>query len=149
MSEMVERIRAATGWPDVREQRRTVRWLGRRYHDRMIELVPSNPASPEVYFVFSDDYEVLQQFGMGEWHGHPEIDEAIELAAELVAGRKCVLERWTHRGKYGGSGLVGPSDVPPPLDPTNGNEVLRRVFFNRAAEDVKGETANKRKSENA
>jgi hypothetical protein len=149
MSEMVDRIRAATGWPDVREERRTIRWLGRKYHDRMIELVPSNPASPEVYFVFSDDYEMLQQFGMGEWHGHPEVDAAIELAADLVAGRKCVLERWTHRGKYAGSGLVGSTDVAPAFDRSDGTHVLRRVFFNRAAEEWKGETVSKRESENA
>jgi hypothetical protein len=149
MSGMLDRIRAATGWADVREERRAVRWLGRRYHDRVIELVPSNPASPEVYFVFSDDYEVLQQFGKGEWHGHPEIDEAIALAAELVAGRKCVIERWTNRGKYAGSGLVGATDVPQALDQTSGDDVLRRVFFNRAPEQLKCETAGKKETENA
>jgi hypothetical protein len=149
MSEMVDRIRAVTGWPDVREERRTVRWLGRTYHDRVIELVPTNPASPKVYFVFSNDYEALQQFGMGEWHGHPEIDEAIELAAELVAGRKCVLELWTDRGKYIGSGLVGPTDVPPTFARGNRNDVLRRVFFDRAAEQLKGETVSRKENENA
>ena len=146
---VIDRIRAATGWPDVREERRTVRWLGRRYHDRMIELVPSNPASPEVYFVFSDDYEVLQQFGMGEWHGLPEIDEAIALAAELVAGRTCVLERWTPRGKYAGSGLRGPTDVPSTLDRGSRTDVFRRVFFNRAPEELQSESAGKGENGNA
>ena len=149
MSEMVDRIRAATGWPDVREERRTVRWLGQRYNDRVIELMPAHPLSPEIYFVFSDDYEALVQFGMGEWHGHPEIDRALELAADLVAGRKCLLELRSHRGKYLGSGLVGTTDVRPTLARSNPNDVLRRVFFNRAAEEVKLESVGNRESENA
>jgi hypothetical protein len=149
MSEMVDRICAGTGWADVREERRTVRWFGRTYYDRVIELVPAHAARPEIYFVFSDDYEALVQFGMGEWHGHPEIDRAIELAADLVAGRKCVLERRSRRGKYIGSGLVGPTDVPPTLELSNGNNVVRRVFFNRAAEHLNGASVGNGESGNA
>lgn len=139
MSEMLDRIRAATGWNDVREERRSIRWLGASVNDRVINLVPADHAWPEIYFVFSDDYDLLQQFGMSEWHGHPEIDDAIALAAELVAGRKCVLERWTRDGKYSGSGLVGPNDTPKTLG-TDGKEFLRRVFFNQPPPDMKDST---------
>jgi len=139
MSEMLDRIRTATGWNDVREERRSIRWLWQRHNDH---LVPTDHAWSEIYFVFSDDYEVLQQFGMSEWHGHPEIDEAIALAAELVAGRKCVLERWSRDGKYRGSGLFGPTHAPPTLDPIDGKDVLRRVFFNQAPPAVKLPASN-------
>ena len=60
----------------------------------------------------------------------------IALAAELVAGRKCVLERWTRDGKYCGSGLARPTDAPQALG-ADGKEILRRVVFNQPPPDVK------------
>jgi hypothetical protein len=136
MSEMLERIRRETGWSHVREERRTIRWLGKSFRDRKIDLVPSNTEWPEVYFVFSDDYDLLQQFGLGEWHGHPDTDEAIALAADFVAGRKCVLERWTKDKTYAGSGVVTPNEVPAALRQHDGRGgSFRRVFFNQAPRD--------------
>ena len=118
----IDEIRDLLSWPDVR------RVEFPEYGMSHVRVVPERSKLPPIEFAFRGDLDFLESFGFGEWHYHPELDEALVAADDLVRRRKCVLEeRDRGNGRYRGSALVGPSDL---LGTIGGRaSMFRRVFF--------------------
>lgn len=117
----------------VEDLRELLNWPGVRRVDRLdgfvdLRVVPRKPALPPLVFVFSGDLDFLICLGMGEWHSHPELEEALVLADDLMHHRLCILEERNRSGGYIGSAPVGPRDILPIV---RGVGTFRRVFFDR------------------
>ena len=118
----VEQLGRRLGWTDIREE-----WVP-QYAMRWFRIMPRDASLPSIDFPFDDKVEFLQQLGSGEWHCHPDsIESAIELARKLIHHEMCILEERDQKGKYGGSGPVGPGDIKGTLD-LNADHFVRRFF---------------------
>lgn len=99
------------------------------YCDFTIYVRPSRAELDSIHFCVSADRLVLSQFGFGNWHYHPDIIDAIEMARLLVCGERCIVEQLDAAGEYCSGGVYLRNEVPTSI----GKDVkeLRRVFFNR------------------
>jgi hypothetical protein len=123
----IEDIRDLLDWPDVRRLDRPESGM------TFVRVVPQRRSLPPIDFAFRGDLEFLESFGFGEWHAHPNLDDALVAADDLIRHRKCVLEeRDRGNGRYRGSALVGPRDL---LGVIGRGAVFRRVFFGEEPAD--------------
>ena len=133
----VDQLKKRLQWDNIEEERRSQEYQGRMYYDRIFHIRPSSPDYPEIYFLFDDDVTSLAQLGFSEWHGHYDefaderrnIVQAIKTARTLVLREACLVEERDAQGRYIGSSILGPDEIPRTV--SKKARKLRRVFFDR------------------
>ena len=117
-------LRERLGWPDVDEE------TNGEYRLVYLFVRPTRAGLEPIYVCLDEHRSSIVQFGLGEWHYHPDdIDEAVETARLLVRGERCVVEVRDAADKYRSSGLYPPEGSPDTLSKDAAS--LRRVFFDR------------------
>lgn len=117
-------LRERLGWPHIDEE------TNAEYKLVYLSVRPTQAGLAPIYLCLDEQRSSVVQFGLGDWHYHPDdIEEAVETARVLVLGERCVVEERDATDKYRSSGLYAPDGFPETLSKKSAS--LRRVFFDR------------------
>jgi hypothetical protein len=117
----VQQLQQQLDWPIIREESLP------EYGMRLFSAVPADESLPSIEFLFDDKVEFLQQLGSGEWHYHPELDDAVEVARKLIHHELCILDERRIDGGQSCAAAVAPDEVLGSLH-LDADHFVRRFF---------------------